>query len=527
VIYEIPDHLPNGWTMTTLGDVCDRPEYGWTTRASNEISGLKFLRTTDISRGPVEWTAVPHCEQDPPDPDRFLLSTGDIVISRAGSVGLSALIEQCPPAVFASYLIRFRPSSEIHGKFIAYFLQSPRYWEQIAESAAGIALQNVNAKKLAAIQMPVAPLQEQHRIVAAIEEQFTRLDAAVASLKRVQANLKRYRAAVLAAACSGRLVPTEADLARQEGREYEPADQLLQRILVERRERWEADHLAKMHAQGKAPGSDAWKQKYRQPGCPDTEGLPALPIGWAWTTMPQMGELNRGKSKHRPRNDPRLLGGPYPFIQTGDVRHSNGTIRSYSQTYSEFGLAQSRLWQPGTMCITIAANIAETGILTFPACFPDSVVGFVHDGDPVTVRFIELFLRTAKEDISRYAPATAQKNINLEILSDLAVPLPPLAEQHRVVEEVERLLSVAEELQTATNHALVRAERLRQSILHRAFEGELVPQDPTDEPADVLLKRIEAERSTTMPNGRQRRTRAPRAKAQQSLFELQEAGEDQ
>jgi type I restriction enzyme S subunit len=189
--------------------------------------------------------------------------------------------------------------------------------------------------------------------------------------------------------------------------------------------------------------------------------------------MPQLGELNRGKSKHRPRDDPRLYNGPFPFIQTGDIRRSGGTIREHTQTYSEFGLQQSHLWPEGTLCITIAANIAETGILKFQSCFPDSVVGFTHDGNPATTRYVEFFIRTAKEKLAQFAPATAQKNINLDVLQKVAIPFPPLAEQTRIVAEVERRLSVVEELETVVSANLQRASRLRQSILQKAFTGDL------------------------------------------------------
>ena len=116
---------------------------------------------------------------------------------------------------------------------------------------------------------------------------------------------------------------------------------LLTRILAERRARWEAEQLAKMEAQGKLPLSGAWKAKYQEPVAPDTSGLPELPEGWAWAGLIQLGELSRGKSKHRPRNDPSLYGGPYPFVQTGDVKHAKGFVRDHSQTYSELGLRQS------------------------------------------------------------------------------------------------------------------------------------------------------------------------------------------
>jgi len=158
------DRLPTGWIEVTLGEICGAPEYGYTTSATDEPTGVKFLRTTDITHGPIDWDSVPSCRDVPNCLERYRLVEGDIVISRAGSVGHSAMVPECPTAVFASYLIRFRPHKEIHRKYISYFLQSPRYWQAISESAAGIALQNVNAKKLAAISLPLCSSREQAEI---------------------------------------------------------------------------------------------------------------------------------------------------------------------------------------------------------------------------------------------------------------------------------------------------------------------------------------------------------------------------
>src|ERR1700730_17619974 len=122
---------PNGWTQTTLGAVCERPQYGWTTSArkvSTRAGSLRFLRTTDITHGRLDWEAVPYCKEEPPRPEQYLLASGDIVISRAGSVGFSYHLIDVEPAVFASYLIRFRPSRLVDGRYVAYFLQSPGYW---------------------------------------------------------------------------------------------------------------------------------------------------------------------------------------------------------------------------------------------------------------------------------------------------------------------------------------------------------------------------------------------------------------
>lgn len=152
--------------------------------------------------------------------------------------------------------------------------------------------------------------------------------------------------------------------------------------------------------------------------------------GWETKKFGEVGSLDRGKSRHRPRDAKELYGGPYPFVQTGDVANSGGYINRYSSTYSELGLAQSRLWGAGTLCITIAANIAKTGILEIEACFPDSVVGFTPN-HLVLTEFVRAWLWFLQPILEKNAPQAAQKNINLEILRELEIPVPPLSLQER------------------------------------------------------------------------------------------------
>jgi type I restriction enzyme S subunit len=194
--------LPKGWTWTTLGDVSEKPQYGWTTKADPSGEGVRLLRTTDITSGSIDWSQVPACTEAPSDLAKYLLTSDDIVVSRAGSVGASIRIVSPPPAVFASYLIRLRAVG-VEPAYISWFLRGPSYWSQIRGAAAGIALANVNAKKLAAISMPLSPLNEQKRIVAVIEEQLSRLDAADRSLAQAKRRLNTLRAATLAAATRG------------------------------------------------------------------------------------------------------------------------------------------------------------------------------------------------------------------------------------------------------------------------------------------------------------------------------------
>ena len=155
---------------------------------------------------------------------------------------------------------------------------------------------------------------------------------------------------------------------------------------------------------------------------------------WSIVTLNDLGEVNRGRSRVRPRNAPYLYGGQYPFVQTGDITASAGRVSSYTQTYSDAGLAQSRLWPAGTMCITIAANIAETGILQFPACFPDSVVGFIPDKTKADVNFVEYMFRQLKRNIQLEATGSVQDNINLATLARLEFPLPLIGEQRAIAQ---------------------------------------------------------------------------------------------
>lgn len=194
----------------------------------------------------------------------------------------------------------------------------------------------------------------------------------------------------------------------------------------------------------------------------------ANPKGWPTPKFEEIGALDRGISKHRPRNAPELLGGNHPLVQTGEVANCDGYIRSYTSTYSDLGLRQSKMWPAGTLCITIAANIAKTGILTFDACFPDSVVGFRAD-DPATVEYVRVWLSFLQKALEDSAPESAQKNINLAILRGLTVPLPPLPLQQTFAT---RIASI-EALKATHRRALAALDALFASLQQRAFAGQL------------------------------------------------------
>lgn len=381
--------------------------------------------------------------------------------------------------------------SGIRTEYVALFLKARN--AEILHTCAkdGTTVASIEMRHLENLAVPLAPAGEQTRIATAVNALFEELDEAEAALARARDGVEQFRASLLHAACTG-------ELTAEWRKAHPPAEtgaDLLRRILTERRAAWERSERARLEAKGTPPRGDAWKARYVEPVAPDLTDMPDLPEGWVWASLPQLGEFGRGKSKHRPRDDSRLYGDAIPFIQTGDVSRSGGRIERFSQRYSQFGIAQSKIWPKGTICITIAANIAASGILDFDACFPDSVVGLTCSNRMIA-EYIELFIRTARANLEAYAPATAQKNINLETLNGLAVPLPPFQEIVEIMELVQDTMGAVKALPTLP------VAMLRQSILHAAFTGRLVPQNPSDEPASILLERL---RGTAAPARRTRR----------------------
>lgn len=355
-------------------------------------------------------------------------------------------------------------------------------------------------------KIPIPPLPEQRSIVSKIEKLFSELDNGIDNLKKAQAQLKIYRQAVLKKAFDGEFTREW----REQQTDLPLAKELLEQIKKEREvhyqkqlKDWESNvkNWEKIEKEGKKPIKPKKPKELPPLTNEELKELPKLPYGWIYNHLAHAGDLGRGKSKHRPRNDKILFGGKYPFFQTSEVK-AQEIITNYTQTYNDIGLSQSKIWPKGTLCITIAANIAETGFLGIDACFPDSIVGFTPFKSIINSKYIDYFFHLAKTEISAWAPATAQKNINLTILENLVIPFCTLLEQHQIVQEIESRLSVCDKTEENIKENLKKAEALRQSILKKAFEGKLLTEaeineckkQPEWEPAEELLRRIKAEK---------------------------------
>lgn len=484
---EKPFELPVGWEWVRLGELLERLSNGYTGAQSKNPTKYPLTRIETISHSVVDFNKVGFCQDIiESDVEKFKLFKGDILLSHINSdihLGKTAVYESDELLIHGVNLLLLRPFKLIDSNYLNIFINQQRfsgYFLSIAQHAIGQA--SINQAKLRVVVTALPPLAEQSRIVARVEALMRLCDALEEKgrlehtqhqqlLQAMLDNLTQTTDAqelarhwqrlaqhfdllidrpeavdaleqtILQLAVRGLLVPQDPS--------DEPASELLKKIRAEK------DRLI---AEGKI------KRDKRSKNNHDFLEPFSLPSGWEWATFPELGEFGRGKSKHRPRNDPQLFNPPiYPLVQTGEVARAHGIIQEFHSKYSEFGLAQSRLWPKGTLCITIAANIADAAILGFDACFPDSVVGFIPYAEKETVKYYLAFMETAKAEISAYAPATAQKNINLEILEAIKIPIPPLAEQSRIVARVTELRALCQQLRDKLTQARTTQTQLAQA----------------------------------------------------------------
>ncbi|WP_343291259.1 restriction endonuclease subunit S [Vibrio harveyi] len=483
-------NLPSGWKWVPLDEVLLNIIGGGTPSKSNPSywSGdIPWLSVKDMKTSRPKDT-IDHISLDAIENSATnLISPDTLIVSTR--MGLGKIVRLPFETTINQDLKALILAKSVNKSYVEYwYISLASYIESLG---TGTTVKGIRLEQLRSLKLPLAPRAIQDLVVNKIEELFSHIDAGVEGLKQAKAKLQQYRQSVLKDAVTGKL--TEQWRA-QNADKLESAEHLLERILDERRVSWEAEQLKAFEEKGKSPKNDKWKDKYKEPPQAELSSLPEIPDSWIWTTITQLGELNRGKSKHRPRNDPSLYGGDYPFVQTGDVRAADGLLTTYKQTYSEKGLSQSRLWPKGTMCITIAANIAETAILGFDACFPDSVVGFIPQNESVSVEYIEFFFRTAREELDRYAPATAQKNINLAILETVSVPFMSIEEQKELVLQVTEKLEATNRAEATIDEKIQHSASLKSSILAKAFSGELVPNN-CNESAKDLLDQVKAEKA--------------------------------
>lgn len=479
---DLQSDLPPGWVWTTLAEVSNTSR---SRRNPQDYPSLPFIGLEHVEAHTTRLLGTVPANEMRSAAEYF--QPGDVLYSR-----LRPYLNKvyCPDfeGLCSSEFIIFRKQTEIESLYILYFLFSWDFVSFATHLNTGDR-PRVDFEQLASYPFPLAPLAEQQRIVEAIESQFTRLDAGVAALKRLRANLKRYKAAVLKAACEGNLVEQDPD--------DEPASELLERILKERRAKWAAEQRAK--------GKDPRKLTYKEPVAPDTADLPDLPEGWVWATIGQAFEVFVGSTPSRKRSE--YWDGDIPWVSSGEVAFCR--IRNTCEYITKLGLenTSTEVHPIGTILLGMIGEGKTRGqaaILDIPASHNQNSAAIRVSEAGLPPEYLYYFLESTYEQTRRGSSGNNQPALNKSRVQAIIFPLPPVYEQNRIATEIDRLLSVFDDLVDTVDDGLKRAERLRQSILREAFAGRLVPQDPDDEPAGELLKRIRRDRAR-QTNGKKRR----------------------
>jgi type I restriction enzyme S subunit len=498
------ESIPISWTWTTLSEIGDVASGGTpkTKDPSNFDGDVSWITPADLS-GYCKKTITAGrrniSRKGLNSSSARLLPQGTVLFSSRAPVGYVAIAAN--PVATNQGFKSLIPHEGVFNEYVYYYLKGSK---QLAESyASGTTFRELSASAFGTLPIPLPPTNEQRRIVEKIEELFTKLDAGVRSLKQTQALLKQYRQSVLKAAVNGELSREW----REEHPDAEDASALLKRTLEERRAMWEEAQLAKYAEAGKTPPK-GWRSKYKEPSPLDTTGLPELPEKWCWAYVEQLTPATRPCAYGVLQPGPDVADG-VALVRVGDIE--NGRVHLEAMKHVAPDIAQKyprTTLSGGEVLITLVGSIGRTAVV------PDSLagantaraVGVIPLTEAVAASWVEVWFRNPakmQEMIDR-AHEVARKTLNLEDVRAATVAIPPLIEQQEIVSEVERRLSVIEGVEAQVETNLRRAAGLRLSILKSAFAGTLVPQDPNDEPARVLLERIKEGKVQRQVNGKRR-----------------------
>lgn len=369
------------------------------------------------------------------------------------------------------HVIRLKDGND--PKYVYYYVSGQGFRKEAAHNMTGaVGQKRVPTDFLKQSPIPLPPtIEDQKKIVAEIEKQFSRLDEAVASLKRIQANLKRYKAAVLKAAVEGKLT----EHWRKDHPDVEPADQLLKRILAERRAKWEAEELAKIKTKGTKPKDDSWKKKYKEPVGPDTANLPELPGGWVWAIVEQIADIMLGKMLDKAKH---LSGNKLPYLRNVNVRWGQIATEDLFEMFFEGTQLERYGLIGGDVLVCEGGEPGRAAVWNgkFPEMKYQKALHRVRCSKEYEPRMLVILLEHLAKSgrLEKWFTGSTIKHFTRESFVQLPVPLPSFLEQKVILDEIDRRLSVTEELETTIKTNLKRAERLRQTILQRAFSGGLV-----------------------------------------------------
>lgn len=488
------DELPPGWAKASLEAVGSWGSGGTPSRGDPNAYGgsIPWLKIGDLTDGRVEQVEETITEHGLNNSSAKLLDAETLLVAMYGSIGKLGITTG---ACATNQAIAFcKPATGINLQYLFYLLIAER--RRLVEQGQGGTQQNISQTILKAHVVPIAPTNEQQRIVSKLEELFSRIDEGERALERVQKLVERYRQSVLKAAVTGELT---RDWREKNKDKLESGEALLARILKARREAWEKAELDKMKAKGITPANDKWKQKYEEPAAPDTSDLPELPTGWQWASLEQIAAPEKYavtdgpfgsnlKTEHYTDSGPRVV--RLQNIKDGAFADARAHISA-----AHFDQLQKHHIFAGDLLIAALGESLPRVCLVpeelGPAIVKADCVRFKASPN-ILAECVMAFLNSppSRNRTKKIIHGVGRPRLNLEEIRALVVPVPSMAEQVVIADRIRIQVGLVEHMLVEQEQLSMRVTALRQSTLSRAFRGGLVQQDTNDEPASMLLKRI-------------------------------------
>lgn len=484
---------PHSWETVTIGDSLDLINGRAFKPTEWTRSGRPIIRIQNLNK-----QDAPYNFYEGELPEKFSVATGDLLFAWSGTPGTSfgAHVWNGQEAWLNQHIFKVVfPKTAFDRTFLRLAInQNLTQYIGVAHGGAGLA--HITKGKFEASMLPVPPLNEQKRIVEKIEELFSELDAGEESLRRARRQLGVYRQSLLKQAFEGKLT---AKWREEHPELLETPEQLIERVRSDREAEYQKQLIEWNGGLQNRKSSGKKLTKPSEPKAPTLLSadvlaeLPVLPSSWAWIPFEVMCDVVRGGSP-RPAGDVRYYDGEIPFLKVADLTRVDGPyVDRFTSTIKEAGLQKTRFVEPPVLMISNSgATLGVPRICRIAATFNDGVAAFLNLNRESHLYFY-YFWTSKTEALRNIDQGAAQPNLNTDLLKSYPVPLPSLPEQQEIVRLLDEQFSVIEENEREIDAALKRSEALRQSILKKAFTGQLVPQDPSDEPASVLLERIRAE----------------------------------
>ncbi len=494
-----PDALPAGWSLVPLGELLTAIDSGKSFKCEErppEAHEVGVIKVSAVSWGEYQESESKTCLDAERIEPTYFVRPGDFLFSRANTidlVGACVIVGRVSKRLMLSdKILRLHFATEDLKPWVLQFLRSKAGRDQIELLASGNqeSMRNIGQERLRQIPIPLPPSGERESISFKLDELLSQLAAASDELSTAKRKLSLYRQSLLKSAVEGTLTACW----RQQARTRETGADLHARLLCGRRARWEARQLARFKAQRKSAPKD-WRERFEPGTAPDTANLPGLPDGWVYASIGQCFEVAVGATPSRKAAE--YWGGGVPWVSSGEV--SFDRITTTRESISDSGLANSstQINPAGSVLLGMIGEGKTRGqvaILDIPAANNQNCAAIWVSETEVPSEFVYYWLWSRYDETRRGSSGNNQPALNKSLVQAMPVPIAPIEEMREIAERVSVQFAGIEAQEREIDRLLRMAAAQRQNILRAAFSGQLVPQDPNDEPASMLLERIRAQR---------------------------------